>query len=93
MVLWFACPHEGDAPLPTIDHGQSLEAELRTLLRLRSKHAVTSDEAKSYRRAIIEQLGRVRAFRRARQANSDLLLPHQRKKRFSQSRMIEPSSS
>jgi hypothetical protein len=61
---------------------ESLENELRTLLRLRLKHQPVSSEAKSYRGAIKDRASRLKALRLAQMANRDLILPPIRKKSF-----------
>lgn len=66
--------------MQTAQRDDSLETELRTLLRLRLKHPSSSMEAKSYRQAIIDRVRRLKALRLARRANTDLLLPPLRKK-------------
>jgi len=66
--------------MQTVHRDDSLETELRTLLRLRLKHPSSSSEAKSYRHAIVDRVRRLKALRLARHANTDLLLPPLRKK-------------
>ena len=77
--------------MQTAHRDDSLETELRTLLRLRLKHKAKSTEAKSYRQAIIDRVHRLKALRLARRANTDLLLPPLRKK-FAP-RSIRPAQS
>ncbi len=77
---------------------ESLENEIRTLLRLRLKHPASSPETRSYRQAIKDRASRLKALRLARQANRDSALPPIRKKHFYRgsadpSPNNEPSSS
>ncbi len=77
---------------------ESLENEIRTLLRLRLKHPAKSPETRSYRQAIKDRASRLKALRLARQANRDSSLPPIRKKHFyrgtaEQSQHDQPSSS
>jgi hypothetical protein len=66
--------------VPSASPSESIENELKTLWRLRHKHPAKSPEARSYRHAILDKARRLRAFRLARQANTDLMLPPIRKK-------------
>ena len=55
--------------MQTVHRDDSLEIELRTLIRLRLKHPTKSREAKSYRHAIIDRVHRLGACGLARRAN------------------------
>jgi hypothetical protein len=68
--------------LGPISCDESLENEIRTLLRLRLKHPAHSPETRSYRQAIKDRTSRLKALRLARQANRDSSLPPVRKKHF-----------
>lgn len=78
---------------------ESLESEIRTLLRLRLKHPARSPEAQSYRQAVRDRAARLKALRLAQSANRDSILPPLRKKHFyrggssSRPHDSEPSSS
>lgn len=77
----------------TATHGNaSLEETLREYLRLRRKHSPSSPQGESYRAAIREQIRMLRAFRLARHANRDLVLPPMKKPSKARLRPTETGS-
>ena len=63
------------------DNEGSLIEQIRDYARLRFQHEAGTDQARRYRSGILDLVRRLRALRQARAANTDSLLPPNRKSR------------